>query len=86
MESPAGAFWSAPNNGLIYLTSPPLRLYPAKNNQLFSLSWEFSFKTLELVVYFLLEPNTFRWQNLFFLPCTTNSFDRLPDTKHKKAH
>lgn len=86
-ESAAGEFWSEPNNGLIYLTSPPPRLCPAKNNQLFSFSWEFSLKTVGSVLYFLLQPNTFfRWQNLFFLPCTTNSFDRLPDTKHKKAH
>lgn len=29
-ESAAGEFWSAPNNGLIYLTSPPPRLSPLK--------------------------------------------------------
>lgn len=35
-ESAAAEFCSAPNNGLIYLTSPPPRLSPAKNNQHFS--------------------------------------------------
>ena len=58
-ESAAGEFCSAPNNGLIYLTSPPPRLSPAKNNQRFGLSWEFSLKTVRSVLYFLLQPNAF---------------------------
>lgn len=58
-ESAAAEFCSAPNNGLIYLTSPPPRLSPAKNNQRFSLSWEFSLKTVGSLLYFLLQPNAF---------------------------
>lgn len=79
-ESAAGEFWSAPNNGSIYLTSPPPRLSPAKNNQRFSLSWEFSLKTVGSVFYFLLQTNAFsffRWQNSFLLPCATTGHRKL---------